>query len=222
MTARRDLAALEAGGEVRRTHGGAVPPSFSGNEDSFQRRLEENVAAKKRLATAAASLLTPGETIFLDSSTTAYYVAEKVLRERLRVTILTNSLPVMDLLRINEVPNVELVGIGGSLRKLTLSFVGPHAVATVRAHFADKVFMSAKGITPDGHLTDPDLLEVEVKRSMIRQAQESLVLLEGSKFRQRGLNSIAHVTELDLVLAADVPFADLEALNDVGATVRRV
>src|SRR5687767_11523173 len=66
MTARRDLIALEEEGWVRRIHGGAVLPEFAGHEDSFWYRLEEEVAAKERLAGAAMGLLEPGDSVFLD------------------------------------------------------------------------------------------------------------------------------------------------------------
>src|ERR671939_111673 len=78
MTARRDLADLERRGIVRRTHGGAVLPTVSGHEDSFARRLKVDVDAKRRLADAATAGLAPGETVFLDSSTTSFYVARRL------------------------------------------------------------------------------------------------------------------------------------------------
>lgn len=222
MTARRDLAVLEQEGRVRRTHGGAVLPGFAGHEDSFQHRLEEAAGAKERLARAAVALLEPGETVFIDSSTTAYYAARRILAERLRVTILTNSVPVMELFTHTDVPSLELVGMGGSLRKVSLSFVGPHAVRTIESHFADKVFLSVKGVTPDGYLTDPDALEAEVKRCMIQRSEERILLVDGSKFEQRGLSAIAHVSDLHLVLAADTPPARLGVVTGAGVDVQRV
>jgi DeoR family transcriptional regulator of aga operon len=222
MTARRDLAILEQEGRVRRTHGGAVLPGFAGHEDSFQQRVEEAVEAKRRLSRAAVALLEPGETVFIDSSTTAYHAATRLLTEGVRTTILTNSLPVMQLFSGKETPQVDLVGLGGSLRKLTLSYVGPQAVRAAHAHFADKTFLSVKGLTPDGYLTDPDPLEAEIKRAMIERAEEPVLLVDGRKFEQRGLNVIAHVSELQLVLAADAPAARLEALAATGVRVERV
>ena len=65
--------------------------------------------------------------------------------------------------------------------KLTLSLVGPAAVRLVRDHFADKLFLSVKGLAGDGSLTDPDPLECEVKRAMIERAEESILLLEPDK-----------------------------------------
>lgn len=222
MTARRDLQALEREGYVKRTHGGAVLPGFARHEDSFQQRLEEAVEVKERLARAAVSLLQPGEAVFVDSSTTAYYAAQRVLGEGLQATLLTNLVPAMELFSTNESPNVRLVGLGGSLRQLTLSFVGPHTVQMVRAHFADKAFISAKGVTPEGYLTDPDPLEAEVKRAMVERSEEPVLLVDGSKFEQRGLHVIAHVSEFVLVLAADAPAGRLMRLTESGVEVQRV
>src|ERR687898_2158737 len=96
-TARRDLAVLERQGKVKRTHGGAVVPGLTQHEDSFQQRLGEAVEAKKRLARAATALLGEDESIFIDSSTTAYYAAQRILSGTSGFTCLTNLVPVMDL-----------------------------------------------------------------------------------------------------------------------------
>ena len=202
MTARRDLAYLERIGQVERTHGGAVLPGFAGYEDSFQQRLGESVQQKKRLARTAVSLLGTGEAVFVDSSTTAYYAAERVLDEGIRVTLLTNLVPTMELLSTREVPNVKLVGFGGELRQLTRSFVGPQTTQVIRGHFADKAFTSVKGVTSEGYLTDPDPLEAEVKRAMVQHSRESILLVDGTKFEQLGLYAIGHISEFARVLLA--------------------
>jgi DeoR/GlpR family transcriptional regulator of sugar metabolism len=222
MTARRDLIALEEEGRVRRTHGGAVLPEYAGHEDSFWYRLGEMVEAKERLAGAAVGLLEPGASVFLDCSTTSYYLARAILREGPRVTLLTNSVPVMELFMKNEAPKTGVVGIGGSMRKLTLSFVGPHAVGTISAHSADRAFVSVKGVTPEGYLTDPDVLEAEVKRAMIEHAREPVLLVDASKFGRRGLSVITHVSKISRALVADAAEEQLAPLVGVGVEIERV
>lgn len=221
MTVRRDLMALEQEGKVRRTRGGAVPAGFAGYEDSFQKRLEEAQAEKSRLARAAIALLKPGETVFVDSSTTSYYFVRQIISEGLQVTILTNSLPVTELFTKNETPNVGVVGIGGTLRKLTASYVGPHALHLVRSYFADKTFLSARGLTNTGHLTDPDTLEAEVKRAMIEQSRESILLIDKRKFEHRALSVITHVSNMRQVLAADAPEDRLKTIAEGGVGIMR-
>ena len=84
----------------------------------------------------------------------------------------------MELLFKEGGPALEVIGIGGTLRRLTRSFVGPFAVRTVQGHFADRLFLSVKGIAANGMLTDADPLEAELKRTMIEQAGESVLLID--------------------------------------------
>src|SRR3954453_17944005 len=219
MTARRDLAELERRGVVRRTHGGAVLPTISAHEDSFARRLEVDADAKLRLAMAAVDLLTPRETIFLDSSTTTYYVARRLVETGLAATVLTNSLPVLELLFKEGGPGLEVIGIGGTLRRLTRSFVGPFAVRTVQGHFADRLFFSVKGVASNGMLTDADPLEAELKRTMIEQAGDSVLLIDASKLSTRGLSVIAPVSDVSTTLACGLSDAESDALRLGGTSV---
>jgi DeoR/GlpR family transcriptional regulator of sugar metabolism len=221
-TARRDLAELERQGKVRRTHGGAVLPDFAQHEDSFQKRLGEAVEAKKRLAGAASALLQTEETVFIDASTTAYYAVRRMLADASNVTFLTNLLPVMDLFSTADPSSVSMVGFGGMFRALTLSFVGPCTIRMIGSHRADRIFFSVKGITPDGQLTEANPLEAEVKRAMIRQATSPVLLVDGRKFERQGLSVITHVSEVSLVMTADVRKSYVEALIDWGVAVQSV
>jgi DeoR/GlpR family transcriptional regulator of sugar metabolism len=221
-TARRDLAALEGHGRVKRTHGGAVLPGLSQREDSFQHRLGEAVAAKKRLGRAALDLVGEGEAVFVDSSTTAYYAAQRMVGTLSRGAFLTNLVPVMDLFGSAESPDLSLIGLGGTFRPLTLSFVGPCAIRTIQAYFADRAFLSVWGISPKGYLTDANPLEAEVKRAMIQQAAKPVLLVDGRKFERRGLSVIAHVSEVSLVLTAEASLSHVRVVEDMGVSVQRV
>ena len=221
-TARRDLALLERQGKVKRTHGGAVPPGLTQHEDSFQQRLGEAVEQKKRLARAAAVLLGADETVFIDSSTTAYYAARRILAGTPGVTCLTNLVPVMDLFSNADPSGTSMVGLGGIFRALTLSFVGPCTIHTIESYMADRTFLSVKGITAEGYLTDINPLEAEVKKAMIRHAERPVLLVDGRKFEQRGFSVIAHVTEVSLVVTADARRSHVEALEALGVDVQSV
>src|SRR5579875_2149290 len=222
MTARRDLAELARRGIAQRTHGGAVLPPLSAEEDSFSARLGVDADAKGAIAEAAVTLLSPHDAVFLDSSTTTFYAARRILELGLELTIVTNSLPVMELVAVQAAPNIELVAVGGALRGLTRSFVGPYAVRTVEGHFADHVLFSVKAIAGNGMLTDADPLEAEVKRAMIAQARQSILLVDGSKLSARGLNAIAPVSDISIVLAHGIPDGDLRQLRRFDAVVQVV
>jgi len=221
-TARRDLALLERQGKVKRTHGGAVPPGLTQHEDSFQQRLGEAVEQKKRLARAAAALLGADETVFIDSSTTAYYAARRILAGNSGVTFLTNLVPAMDLFSNADPSGRSMVGLGGIFRALTLSFVGPCTIQTIESYMADRTFLSVKGITSEGYLTDINPLEAEVKKAMIRHAERPVLLVDGRKFEQRGFSVIDHVSEVSLVVTANARRSHVEALEDLGVDVQSV
>jgi DeoR/GlpR family transcriptional regulator of sugar metabolism len=221
-TARRDLTVLERQGKVKRTHGGAVLPGLAQHEDSFQQRLGEGVEAKKQLARAASALVEAEESVFIDSSTTAYYTARRILADASNVTFLTNLLPVLDLFSTADPSSASMVGLGGSFRQLTLSFVGPCTIRMIESYRADRTFFSVKGISPEGQLTEANPMEAEVKRAMIRQTTSPVLLVDGRKFERQGLSVITHVSTVPLVITADVPRMYMEVLEDLGVAVQSV
>jgi DeoR/GlpR family transcriptional regulator of sugar metabolism len=222
MTARRDLAVLADRGVAKRTHGGAVLPSIATGEHSFHQRLRDAPEAKTRLAEAAFELLVPGETVFLDASTTTFFLARLIAARGLAQRVITNSLPVLYELSGSDQADVELVAIGGTFRRLTSSYVGPAAVRSVREHFADRLLMSITGVATSGMMTDADVLEAEVKRTMLEQSEQSVLLLDDSKLAARGRQAIAPVKAVSLVLADGLRERDTARLADHGATVRSI
>ena len=97
--------------------------------------------------------LEPSETLFVDSSTTGFYVAQAILEAGVAATVLTSSLPVMNLVGNADAPNVDLIALGGTFRTLTHSFVGPDIVRALRGYLVDRVVFSVKGVT-QGRLPD--------------------------------------------------------------------
>jgi DeoR/GlpR family transcriptional regulator of sugar metabolism len=217
MTVRRDLDVLEQRGSARRTHGGAVLPSVATPEDSFAKRLGVAAEAKQRLADAAFELLGEGETVFLDSSSTAYFLARRIASGGLTLRVLTNSGPAMQALMASENEQVQLYAIGGMERRLTGSFVGPSSVRMVRDHFVDRFFLSVTGIARHRILTDVDSLEAAVKRAMLEQARETVLLMDDSKLTTHGGHAIAPLKDVSLVLADGLSAEEAERLraNDV-------
>jgi DeoR/GlpR family transcriptional regulator of sugar metabolism len=222
MTARRDLRALERQGHARRTHGGAVAPTLVGQEDSFERRLTQAQAGKERLGKAACRLIDEGEAVFVDSSTTAYFAMRSVLAAGVPVTVLTNSVPVMELVARSGLPQAELIGLAGSLRKSTQSFVGPATIEAIERHFADKALFSVNGVAPDGILTEADPLEAEVKRRMLKRSGTTILMLDGSKFERAGLSAIAAIQSVDKVLLVDAQPAQVAFLASAGVDTEEI
>ena len=122
--------------------------------------------------------------------------------------------------RVASRATADIIGVGGSLRRLTRSFVGPFAVRTVQGHFADRLFLSVKGLTDTGMMTDADALEAEVKRTMIAQAGESTLLVDRSKMLVRGLSVIASVAEVSNVIAHGLTAEEVTALRAARGSLR--
>src|SRR4051812_43191761 len=176
-------------------------------------------AGEARLAEAAFALLTPGETVFLDASSTTFFVARLIAERGLGVRVITNSLPVLHKLADAQ---AEGVALGGTFRRLTCSYVGPATVRAVREHFADQLLMSVTGVTEHGVMTDVDVLEAEVKRTMLEHAARSVLLIDRSKLAARGRQAIARVDALSLVVADGLLSEEASQLKEAGADVRLI
>jgi DeoR family transcriptional regulator of aga operon len=218
MTVRRDLLALERAGLAQRTHGGAVAPDPARYERSFQSRLRQAAQAKERLGDAASALVADRETLFVDSSTTAYVAVGSLLAARRRMTVLTNSVPVMELVARSDAPETALIGLAGSLRKATRSFVGPQTIEAIGRHFADKLLFSVTGIGGRG-LTEADPLEAEVKRAMAGRSRDTVLLLDGSKFERIGAGGVADLHAVGTALVVDVAPERLAPLRAAGIRI---
>jgi DeoR/GlpR family transcriptional regulator of sugar metabolism len=155
--------------------------------------------------------------VFLDASSTTFFVARLIAERGLAVRVITNSLPVLHELADAE---GEVVALGGTFRRVTCSYVGPAAVRAVREHFADRLLMSVTGVTERGVMTDVDVLEAEVKRAMLAHAERSVLLLTRSKLAARGRQAIARVYALSLVLAEGLRSDEAVRLKQAGADVR--
>jgi DeoR/GlpR family transcriptional regulator of sugar metabolism len=203
MTARRDLSELERLGLARRTHGGAIAVSSSAYESDFSARVHAASDVKRKLARIAVPLVRPGGSVFLDGSSTSYYIAEELLSADIPVTVITNSLPVLQRLGESAGPGITVVACGGELRHRSQSFVGPDAVRTIKTHYVDLAFISSKGISPDDRLTDADALAAEVKHTMISHAEERVLVFDSTKLDTRGLTTICDLSELTTVITDD-------------------
>ena len=194
-TVRRDLEKLEKQEVLVRTHGGAIPLGDSSSYDlSLEKRKQTNSAAKERLAKEAAKHLLPGDTIFLDSSTTTFYMAKEIKKIK-NITVITHSLRVIN--ELAGVESVKLITVGG-LVSANQSFVGTLAENTIRNNFfASKVFFSSKGIKPDAGVLESNEQECFIKQQMIANANEKYYLCDSSKIDRVGFYKLAPLDTID-------------------------
>jgi DeoR family transcriptional regulator of aga operon len=178
-TARRDLETLAGQGKVQRVHGGAIALTEAPPESPILQRDREQADEKTRIGLAAALLVRDGETVFLGSGTTVLEVA-RALRTRPGLTIITNSLPVVNVFAGLE--NIDVICLGGMLRDNELSFIGhitQQALAEVRA---DKVIMGTRAISLEHGLTHEYLPETMTDRAILKAGQEIIVVADHTKF----------------------------------------
>jgi DeoR/GlpR family transcriptional regulator of sugar metabolism len=184
VTVRADLALLEQRGDLRRVRGGAVLPDSSAREGSFDARLRALVTVKRALARAAAELVSDGDAIALDSSTSAYYVAE-ALEDRSGLTVVTNGLRVAELLAAR--PGTTVVMPGGVVRPLSQSLVGDFGdFISTRGRLRLGIFGARAVSATLGYLeVSPD--EAAVKRAFVQACDEVAVVFESAKTASFGL-----------------------------------
>jgi DeoR/GlpR family transcriptional regulator of sugar metabolism len=179
VTIRKDLAWLEGAGQVQRVHGGAVVLERDEIEHDFARREKQRQEEKARIGRVAAELVHNGDTIALDSSSTALALA-RCLRERRGLTVITNGLRTAQELVGAE--GVTILMPGGIVRPESLSLVGGWGASMFsRVHIA-RVFLGAQGITMAEGLMDVNTEEVIMKREMMEAAREVVALVDHSKW----------------------------------------
>ncbi|MCY3866423.1 MAG: DeoR/GlpR family DNA-binding transcription regulator [Chloroflexi bacterium] len=218
MTVRRDLKILEEAGSVTMSHGGAI---FNG--DSFQlnetHQLERAIirAAEKRAIGryAAANLVDDDDVMFLDSGTTVRAIVP-FLRGKRNLTIASNSMRTIDAL-FRYLPDSTILCTGGLLSSTAQTFVGPVAERFFEDFFARKAFVSGVGFTLSAGLADSQMLDTAVKKSMIRSAEATVVVIDSSKIGYSAMAQVMGTPEIGtLVTDESIADADRRAILDGG------
>lgn len=214
VTIRKDLAILEGERRVVRTHGGCIAPDRARPEPAFELRERLQREEKSAIGAAAAACISDGESIALDSSTTALYLARH-LKERQAwhgLTVLTNSLRIASELAGH--PGTTVLIPGGRVRWEALSTVGPLGAGIYRRVSVQKAFLGAVGFTLDSGLSEATEEEALVKRSMIGVAREVYAIVDHTKWGRVAAAAICRTDRLAGV------FTDAEAPADVVAGLR--
>lgn len=205
-TVRRDLTALEASGNVKRTHGGARIVSPPSDEFAFSARDTHQLDEKEAIGRAAAALIQPNQSVIVDAGTTAYHVARH-LADKAQMVV-TNSLPVANL--FSSASRVEVVVSGGIIYPRLGVLVGPLAVETFAKIHADVAIMGAGGITLDG-VTNSHALLIDIQRQMIRGAQKIILCLDHSKFGRKSMIQLCDLEDVDTIVTDSQAPAELVA-----------
>ena len=228
-TARRDLESLANQGKLQRVHGGAIVLTQAPPEQAILHRQNEQTNEKIRIGQAAAALVQAGETVFLGSGTTVLEVA-RALRGRRGLTVLTNSLPVVNAITgtgtlagagaLAGAEGITLICLGGMLRDSELSFIGhitEQALAEVRA---DKVFIGTRAISLEYGLTHEYLPETMTDRAILKAGKEIIVLADHTKFGRAATVRLAPLESIHTIVTDKGTSQDfLEAFQERGVSV---
>jgi DeoR/GlpR family transcriptional regulator of sugar metabolism len=199
-TMRRDLDQLEQGGAIRRVHGGAVSVESRLEEPMFADKASLAVREKRRIAEAALTFIEPGDTIYLDGGSTVLELA-RLLRDRTNLTVVTNSLRAAHELSGR---GPRLILIGGELRRLSQTMVGPLTRLVLHELHLDKAFMGTIGFSAKEGLTTTDPSEAFTKEVVMGQARQVIVLADSSKAGKVSFASAGHWDDVH-VLITDKP-----------------
>ena len=220
VTIRNDLATLEQGGFLLRTHGGAMTRSSSGTVPAFSLRRDVHTTEKERIGRAAAALVQDGDAIALDDSTTAWQVARHLKKCR-ELTVVTNSLYIA--LEFLDTPNVTVVMTGGTLRSTSASLVGDEGDCILDRYHVQRGYFGVRGLALEEGLTDPDRYGAEIKRRMVERSKEVVVIADASKWDRVSFVTYAGWDQVDRVITDDkAPAEIVAALRERGIHVTLV
>jgi DeoR/GlpR family transcriptional regulator of sugar metabolism len=197
VTIRADLQALADDNLLVRTHGGAVPAGRGLPDISLSMRRQQQVTEKSRIGEAGATLVADGDAIFLDTSSTALAIAQR-LKEHRHLTIISNSLAIAQ--ELLDAPGITVVMPGGTLRRETASLIGPEGIDLLRKFNIQKGFFGAHGLSVPEGLTDVSAAEAEVKRPLVAMCRQVVAVLDATKWGRVGLASFARLDEIDTVI----------------------
>lgn len=178
-TARRDLVRLAGRGAIIRTHGGAILPVARENGKPYCERLMADIKEKRRIAARAAALVTGGDCVIFDASTTVLACAEQLAD--LACTVVTNGVDVAAALAAKE--NITVIMLGGRLCHEHRFVYGAATIDALAGCFADKFFTGAGGLSEHGITVDDDE-DAAVTRKMINQSKQVIVLADPSKLEK--------------------------------------
>jgi DeoR/GlpR family transcriptional regulator of sugar metabolism len=197
-------------------HGGAVADE---GDQPFAEVAEVRVPEKDAIAAHAAAMVADGQSVLLDIGTTAYRLARQLHGRRL--TVITSNLVVYEELADDE--GIELVLLGGMVRREYRSLVGFLTEDNLRQVHADRLFLGTSGVRPDGQVMDTTVVEVPVKRAMIAASDHVVLVADVGKFPGTGMSRVCGPDEVDTVVTnAAADDKTKTAFREAGVTVLEV
>jgi len=201
-TIRRDLERLDKEGLAVKSYGGAVLNDNNSIDMPFNVRKKRNPEGKQKIAALVCDLVEDGDHIILDASTTAVFIA-KALKQKERLTVITNSIEIM--IGLSDVSGWNIICSGGSLREGYLALFGPRAIEGLGAFNVEKAIFSCKGIDMEKGITDGNELFSQAKQTMLKSARQSILAVDHSKFDTVAFSKICDIRKVDVLVTDEKP-----------------
>ena len=212
-TARRDLSVLEGEKRIKRTYGGAIS-EFDSRFPSFAERRSDAQAAKEKIAMAALSFIQPGTTLFLDTGTTVYAIAEAFRNQPIvPIRVVTSSIPVGEVLA--RIAGVEVFLLSGQLFPRQSVLLGEMAIRSLGFWRFDLAFLSAEGMDAAG-IWNSQAAIVEQQKAALRRCNRSVFCLDATKLKRSVPHFLMPWNEVDLLLTDATP----RKLEEAGIQLR--
>jgi DeoR/GlpR family transcriptional regulator of sugar metabolism len=217
VTVRSDLGTLAKQGLVARVRGGVRALRDSHAEVGFDLRLRLEVERKRAIARAAADMVSEGEAIALDASTTAYYLALE-LRSKRELVVVTNGLLVATALA--DAPGITVLVTGGILRLSAMSLVGDLGTEMLRTTRINKGFLGARGLSLERGLMDLNPDEVRIKQEMADACEQVYGIFDGTKWHRSALLAFVQPEDLSgIITDSSAPRGQAKAWREAGIDV---
>jgi DeoR family fructose operon transcriptional repressor len=201
-TIRRDLTSLQNEGYIRRTHGGAVIEKRSLIDLSYLERERKFIQQKRYIAEKAIELIQAGDRIFFNDGTTIMQIAKSLLKKKIPLEVMTNSIKVADILLFNNDINVTL--IGGSINEHSYACSGPFAELVVESLNANKAIISADAINPEWGINIQSIAMGSVTRKMIAKSDRVIVVGDSSKMRTSAAMTVCSWKDIDIFISDSI------------------
>ena len=222
VTIRKDLSALEKQNKLYRTHGRAIPISpYIGdrhiNEKEKQMVREKAVLEKRAIGMRAAKMVNEHDSILMASGTSILYAAKELIYKK-NITIITASVSASSMLSQNK--DIDVVQLGGIVRESSVSVVGSFAEDMLKYFNCSLLFMGADGVDLDFGVTTTNMMEANLNRMMMSTSQQTVLLVDSSKFGKKGFSKICDIGEIDRIITDEnIPKMYLENLQELGIEV---
>lgn len=220
VTIRKDLKELESRKMLVRTHGSASPVSSLTTDRHIDEKEKVQVEEKLRIAEAANLLIEKNDRIIIASGTTLLSFARKITGNE-PLTVITPSVKVS--LTLCYKPNIEIVQLGGIMRKSSATVVGPYAESLLGELMCNKLFIGVDGIDLEFGLTTSNMAEAHLNQYMISSAQQVIVLADSSKFGKRGFGKICGISQVHHIITdRSAPNSMVQFIREKGIEVTLV